>query len=40
MLGVDIQIDEVMEADETILVSRAKGKKYLTNYIKESLSVA
>ena len=35
VLGVDICIDEVMEATETILVSRAHGRKFSANYVTE-----
>ena len=35
ILGVDIQMDEAMEASELILLGRTKGWQYSTNYITE-----
>ena len=35
VLGVDIHIDEVMEATETVLVGRVRGRKFSENYITE-----
>lgn len=35
VLGVDISIDEVMEATKTILVGRVKGRNFSANYISK-----
>ena len=35
VFGVDILIDEVMEATETIIIGRVRGRKYSVNYIKD-----
>ena len=35
VLGVDIRIDEAMEASETILVGRVRGRKFSADYIMD-----
>lgn len=34
VFGVDIHIDQAMEASETLLVGRVRGRKFLVDYIK------